>query len=318
MKFIAAEEIDARLDFPALVDALQTAFADDSIVAPDRHHHEIGKGEGHPTHLLMPAWTKDTPGTNGFIGTKIVDIFPTNGKRGLPSIMGVYLLQSGDTGVPLVLLDGARLTLWRTAAASALAARLLARRASAHLVMVGSGALAPFLIRAHAAVLPLQRVSLWNHRRAGAERLKSDLAGMPLDIDVVEDLPQRVAEADIVSCATLSRTPLVMGAWLRPGVHIDLVGAFNLAMREVDDEALARARIFVDTDAAKREGGDVAAALAAGTLTPDRVVGTLAGLCSGSLTGRRSDADITLFKSVGAAIEDLTAAIEVWRRSKAG
>jgi ornithine cyclodeaminase/alanine dehydrogenase-like protein (mu-crystallin family) len=317
MKVISAEEIDARLDFPGLVDSLQAAFAADGIVAPARHHHEIGRGEGHPTHLLMPAWTSDTPGPNAFIGTKIVDIFPGNRAFGLPSIMGVYLLQSGNTGAPLALLDGARLTLWRTAAASALASRYLARSDSAHLVMVGSGALAPFLIRAHAALFPLERVSLWNHRRVGAERLQASLAGLPLSVDIIEDLPQRVAQADIVSCATLSRAPLVMGAWLRPGVHVDLVGAFNLAMREVDDEALARARIFVDTEAALREGGDVAAALAAGTLRPNRVIGTLARLCSGAVAGRLSGADITLFKSVGAAIEDLTAAIAVWRRAQA-
>jgi ornithine cyclodeaminase/alanine dehydrogenase-like protein (mu-crystallin family) len=317
MKLITAEEIDARLDFPALVDALQAAFADDRVVAPPRHHHEIGHSDGHPTHLLMPAWTANTPGPDAFIGTKIVDIFPANGGRGLPSIMGIYVLQSGETGAPLALIDGARLTVWRTAATSALASRHLARRDSSHLVMIGSGALAPFLIRAHAALFPLKQVSLWNHRRDGAERLQARLADLPLGVDIVDDLERSVAEADIVSCATLSRAPLLRGAWLRPGVHVDLVGAFNLAMREADDDALARARIFIDTDAAMREGGDVAVALAAGTLSPDRVIATLARLCRGAVVGRLDPADITLFKSIGAAIEDLTAAVLVWRRATA-
>jgi ornithine cyclodeaminase len=311
-RVLAGEEIDRLLDMPGLIEALSAAFRG-GIVVPVRHHHEIRHGSAHATHLLMPAWTETAPGPQAFIGTKIANIFPDNAARGLPAVFAAYVLQSGETGAPLAVLDGTRLTLWRTGAASGLAARFLARRDAARLTMVGAGALAPFLVRAHAAVRPIARVTLWNRRREGAERLAAALAGSPWEISVADDLDEAVRQADIISCATLAEAPLVRGAWLSAGTHLDLVGAYNLATREADDEAVRRARVFIDTAAAKTEGGDVALALRGGAIPESHVVGDLADLCTGRKSGRGDPDEITLFKSVGTAIEDLAAAMLVWR-----
>ena len=313
MRVVTAAEIDALLSFPALVDALHEAFAGD-IVTPVRHHHEIGHGEGQATLLLMPAWTGAAPGKGAFLGTKIVNIFPGNGALGLPSVLGTYLLMSGETGAPLAALDGTRLTHWRTAAASALAARFLARADATSLTLVGAGALAPFLARAHASQRPIKTVTVWNHRRERAQALAQSLAEEGFDAHAEADLEAAVRAGDIVSCATLSTVPLVEGAWLTPGTHLDLVGAFNLAMREADDAALARAAVYVDTKAALSEGGEVALALKAGAITPGHVRGTLFDLCRGLVAGRAESGAVTLFKSVGTALEDLAAAMLVWQR----
>jgi ornithine cyclodeaminase/alanine dehydrogenase-like protein (mu-crystallin family) len=313
MRLINAEDLDERLDFPALIDALAEAFRG-GFVAPTRHHHAIERpGAAAATQLLMPAWTTGARGGDAFIGAKIVSVFPDNATRGLPAVHGLYVLQSGDTGAPLAAMDGARLTLWRTAAASALAARFLVRSDARRLLMVGAGALAPFLIRAHRAVRPIAEVAIWNHRRAGAERLAAALAGEGLRVAIADDLQAAARQADVISCATLTSAPLIKGAWLKAGQHVDLVGAFSLQMREVDDEALKRARVFVDTEAALHEGGDVAAALMSGAIDKTHVVADLAALCAGA-KGRGGPEEITLFKSVGSAIEDLAAAMLVWKR----
>ncbi|MDQ4136853.1 MAG: ornithine cyclodeaminase family protein [Pseudomonadota bacterium] len=310
MRVVSAAAVDGALAFPALIDALGEAFRSDAHV-PVRHHHEIER-QVPATLLLMPAWTGSA--AEGFVGVKVVSVFPENGTRGLPAVLGTYLLMDGATGAPLAAIDGTRLTVWRTAAASALAARYLAREDAGHMVMVGSGALSPFLIRAHASQRPIREVSVWNHRPEKAEALAQALATEGLPVRAVRDLESAVRQADLVSCATLSSAPIVKGEWLKPGAHLDLVGAFNLRMREADDEALRRARVFVDTPAAKHEGGDVALALKAGAIAEENVQGDLFGLCRGAVAGRRSMEEITLFKSVGTALEDLAAAMLVWRR----
>jgi len=307
MRFISAQEVDAALDFPALVEALDAAFRG-GLEAPPRHHHVLPvEGEPDATHLLMPAWG------DGALGVKIVNVFPGNGARGLSAVQGVYVLQSGQTGETLAVLDGTRLTQWRTAAASALAASRLARPDATRLTLVGAGSLAPFLARAHASVRPIREVTVWNHRPEGAQRLSLQLAAEGFDARPEANLQAAVEGADVISAATLSTAPLIRGAWLKPGQHIDLVGAFNMTMREADDLALQRARVFVDTPSALEEGGDVAQAIASGALAKSAIVADLAALARGA-PGRGSEAEITLFKSVGASIEDLAAAQLVWRR----
>jgi ornithine cyclodeaminase/alanine dehydrogenase-like protein (mu-crystallin family) len=309
MRVISSAEIDRVLTFPALVDALAEAFSGD-MVTPVRHHHEVERQGTHGTLLLMPAWTGPAaPG--GFMGVKVVSVFPDNGRHNLPSVLGSYLLMNGETGEPVAVLDGTRLTLWRTAAASALAARYLAREDAGRMVMVGSGSLAPFLIRAHMSQRPIREVSLWNHRPEKAESLAAEMRAEGLPVKAVANLEGAVREADLVSCATLSSAPIVKGEWLRAGAHLDLVGAFNLKMREADDEALRRSEVYVDTDAARSEGGDVALSLQAGAIGPEHVRGTLTDLCR--RPPQRAEEAITAFKSVGTALEDLAAAIQVWR-----
>ncbi len=312
MRVVTAGEVDSALAFESLTDALSEAFTSD-IVTPVRHHHEISREGAAATLLLMPAWTGAAV-KGGSLGVKVVSVFPDNGARGLPSIFGTYLLMDGETGAPRAALDGSRLTLWRTACASALAARHLAHPDARVMTMVGAGALAPFLIRAHMSQRPIERVHLWNHRAERARDLAAELRQAGLPVEAADDLEGAVRSSDLVSCATLSKEPIVRGAWLKPGAHLDLVGAFNLQMREADDEAIRRARVFIDTQAAKSEGGDVALAIAAGTIRADDVAADLFQLCRGERPGRGGADEITLFKSVGTAIEDLAAAILVMRK----
>ncbi len=310
MRLVSAEEVDNALDDRALVEALREMFRSGCDV-PLRHHHNIpipAAADG--TLLLMPAWQINAQG-GGQIGIKLVTVFPDNGRVGLASILGQYLLLDGTTGQPQALIDGVQLTLWRTACASALAADYLARQDAAKLVMVGAGALAPYLIRAHAAVRPIRSVTIWNHNSEKADALAAELKVEGVEVAASTDLEAAVRAADIVSCATLSSQPLVMGAWLPAGCHLDLVGAFRPDMRESDDMAVTRARIYVDNrEGALVEGGDIAIPLENGVIKESDVHGDLFDLTRGLVEGRTpgKDTDITLFKSVGTALEDLAAA----------
>jgi alanine dehydrogenase len=247
-----------------------------------------------------------------------VTISPGNEARGLPAVQGVYLLLDGMTCQPLALLEGSALTLRRTACASALAVSYLARDDSRHLVMVGAGALAPHLVRAHASVRPIRRVTIWNRTQAKAVALAAALTEEGLEAQAAEDLKASVEQADVVSCATMSSEPVISGAWLRDGCHVDLVGAFKPSMREVDDAAIRRARVFVDTrSGALAEAGDIVLALASGALAEGDIRADLFDLCRGTEPGRRGTKEITLFKSVGSALEDLAAARLVVERTGA-
>ncbi|MBX3550372.1 MAG: ornithine cyclodeaminase family protein [Xanthobacteraceae bacterium] len=312
LPFIAADEIDALLDFPSLIEALRDAFRAD-IETPLRHHHAIAREEGEAALLLMPAWTKEKAGS--FLGTKIVTVYPGNLAKGVGSVAGTYLLMSGDTGEPLAAIDGHRLTLWRTAAASALAAEYLAREDASHLLLIGAGALAPYLARAHAAVRPIRKVSIWNRTPRRAHALADELSGETFKAEVVSDLERAVCDADIVTCITLSKTPVFSGGWLKAGAHADLVGAFRPNAREADDAAIMRSRIYVDTRrGALKEAGDLVIPMAAGIIKESDVVADLFDLCRGQAKGRETRDEITLFKSVGTALEDLAAAIKVWKK----
>lgn len=312
LRYVSADEIDAMLDFPSLIDALHAAFRAD-IETPLRHHHAIARDDGEAALLLMPAWTKEKEGS--FLGTKTVTVFPGNLAKGQGSVAGTYLLMSGDTGEPLVTIDGHRLTLWRTAAASALAAKYLAREDAAHLLLIGAGALAPYLARAHAAVRPIKKVSIWNRSPERAKALAEELAGETFKTEVVNSAERAARDADIVTCITLSQTPVVSGDWLKPGAHVDLVGAFRPNAREADDAAVKRARVYVDTRrGALKEAGDIVIPISAGVLKESDVQGDLFELCRGQAKGRQSTDEITLFKSVGTAIEDLAAAMLVWKK----
>jgi alanine dehydrogenase len=302
---IGAETIHNLLDFPSLIAALREMFRDGAEVPP-RHHHAIdppGPGERPGTLLLMPAWREGE-----VLGVKIVTVFPDNARRSLPSVYGTYLLLDGATGAPKAVLDGTALTLRRTAAASALAASHLARADSAVHLMVGTGALAPYLIAAHRAVRPICETRIWGRDPRKAAALAASLAASGIPAVAVPALAETAATSDIITSATLSTTPLVRGAWLKPGAHLDLVGGYRPDMRETDDDAIRRARIFVDTEAALHEAGDIVQPLQSGVLAPDGIAGDLFGLVRGTCHGRRGADEITLFKSVGTALEDLAAA----------
>ena len=318
MRILSAAEVDAALDDLALIDRLDALFRS-GCEMPTRHHHTVaepaGPGSTDATLLLMPAWTH---GAASHIGVKVVSVFPDNGKRGLPAIYGQYLLLDGTTGRTVALLDGTMLTKRRTACASGLASRYLSPPQARRLLMIGTGALAPELIRVHAKVRPVDEVAIWGRRPEQAEKLAAELSAVlprllsrPIAVRAVGDRRQAVAAADIISCATLSSDPLVEGDWLREGQHLDLVGAYTPRMRESDDRAVVRARVYVDTRAgALKEGGDIVQPLANGTIAEAHVIGDLHELSRGERKGRAAGdvTSITLFKSVGAALEDLAAA----------
>jgi ornithine cyclodeaminase len=304
MRVVTADEVHGTLDFPALIEALAAMFKAGAEV-PLRHHHAVDvPGAPAATLLLMPAWQ---PGAA--LGIKVVSVFPGNAAKSLPAVMGQYLLLDAVTGAPKALIDGTALTLRRTAAASALASRFLSRADASRLLMVGTGALAPHLVAAHCTVRPIRHVTIWGRNEAHARAMAAKLDLPGIAVTATAALEEAVAAADIVSCATLANAPLVHGKWLRAGQHLDLVGGFTPAMREADDEAVRRGAVYVDTrTGAMKEAGDIVQPLASGALEAEAIKGDLFDLCRGTAAGRRDPNAITLFKSVGTALEDLAAA----------
>ena len=272
--------------------ALRAAFAV-PCHAPARHRHALSATDA---LLLMPAWN------TRWLGVKIVTVHPGNAAQGMDAVHSTYLLADAATGRPHAMLDGDTLTARRTAAASALAASFLAREDAATLLLCGAGRVAGLLPAAHRSVRPIRTVLLWNRGAARRIALAAALRADGFDVHEVDDLAAAVARADIVSCATLATAPLIHGAWLRPGTHLDLVGAFTPAMREADAAAMDGAQVFADTRAALDECGELAG------WAPGRLAGTLGTLCQDG-PGRADSAAVTAFKSVGTAIEDLAAAV---------
>ncbi len=295
LRVYSAAEVHAALPWPALARALEAAFAAGAEV-PLRHAHALSASD---TLLLMPAWNAR------IVMLKLVTVMPS----AAATVQASVLVADRTSGEPLALLDGEALTLRRTAATSALAAARLARTDAQTLLVVGTGRLAAWMARAHAALRPGLRVLVWGRRADAAAALARTLAGEGLVAAAAPDLEAAVRSASIICCATTSQAPLVHGAWLAPGTHLDLVGAFTPRMREVDDAAVARARIVVDTYAgALAEAGDLVQPLASGTIVRANVLAELAELVRGAPAVRRTPEDITLFKSVGTALEDLAAA----------
>jgi ornithine cyclodeaminase len=305
MRFIDAAELRARLPWGALVEALRDVFCQ-PCDAPLRQAHRLppaAEGEAGGTLLLMPAWLPQR-----LTGVKIVHVAPQNAARGLPAVHAVYLLSDAATGAPLALLDGGELTDRRTAAASVLAAGYLARPDSRRLLLLGSGKVARALAEAYADRFRLSDIAVWSRRGENAARLAAKLSahGLPARATASPD----PGEADIIAAATLSTVPLVRGDAVRPGTHVDLVGAFRPDMRESDGALMARATtLAVDTRAgALAEAGDVVQAIAEDAILEGHIACELADLCAGRHPGRRSSEEITVFKSVGWAGEDLAAA----------
>lgn len=328
METIDVAQTRALLPFDLLIDAMRTKFIE-GCEAPLRHSHVVGAGtqagNGQPnagvgmvsetaqagTLLLMPAWQ-----AGRFLGIKMVSIFPGNAALGLPGLHSIYLLLDARTGVPLLQLDGNEITSRRTAAASALAASYLAREDASRLLIVGAGRVAACLAQAYRVVRPIDEVRVWNRSTDSAVRLALRLRSEGIDARVADDLESSVRWADIVSCATLSTQPLVFGAWLRPGTHLDLIGGFTPAMRESDDACFQGTRVFVDTEEALMKAGDLLEPMRSGAFDASQVQATLAKLSRLEKQGRGSAHEVTVFKSVGNALEDLAAAELAYFASK--
>ena len=304
MQIIDQNETIARLPAGKLINALQEMFVQGCDV-PLRHSHKIESGSDGQDgiFLLMPAWQKGKK-----LGLKTASVFPGNRIRGLPALHSTYLLFDAETGAPLAMLHGDTITSRRTAAASALAARYLSRPDSSTLLLLGSGRVGSLIPEAYAAVRPIRKIMVWDIDNNSAASLAENLNLAGAVASVVEDLESAVAEADIVSCATLSTRPLIQGKWLRPGMHLDLIGGFTPTMRESDNDCYVGTSVFVDTDEALAKAGDLLEPITAGVFKEQNVRARLQELCRGQHPGRINSEEVTVFKAVGTALEDLAAA----------
>ncbi len=298
--------IDQHTEFTSLINALKKAFSLSGVEVPLRHHHDFPNPEEgvDSTLLLMPAWN---PGKEA--GVKIVTVNPNNGKFDLPSIQGTYIYLDAHKGMVKAILAAKSLTAKRTAAASALAASYLAKKDASSLLMIGTGTLSANLILAHASVRPIKQVYVWGRTFEKAQAICNELTGENFSIKAIETISAVISEVDIISCATFSKNPLVLGNYLRAGQHVDLVGSYKKDMREADDEAIQKSQVFVDTyQGGLKESGDIVIPLQKGILKESDINADLFELCSHKKQGRQHKDEITIFKSVGHASEDLAAA----------
>jgi len=304
VQHLSDADVASRLDWPSLLKALANAFRRGGTTTP-RPHYNIGvPGEPDATLLLMPAWNEGRS-----IGLKTVTVFPGNSERGKASINAHYLLFSARNGELKAILEAGELTARRTAAASALASSYLSRKDAKRLLIVGTGRLSAQLAAAHATVRQFDDIAVWGRNASKARIVANILVGQGLPARSSSDLETEARAADLISCCTMSREPLIKGAWLKSGAHLDLVGAFTPQMAETDDEALKRGSLFLDTiEGACQEAGEIVQAINSGAIKPDAILANLFELCRHAHPGRQSDTQITVFKSVGCSLEDLVAA----------
>ena len=304
MKTIDDQQVVKRLDYRVLIGALRSAFADRGVRTAQTRL-ETGTGGDSKVLLIKSAWDDEVT------VVKVLTLNEGNRQAGIPFVQGLVSIFEKSTGTPLGVVDGKEITCRRTAAASALAADYLAVPDAEVLTLVGTGGLAPHLALAHAAARPLRRVNVFGRSRHKAEATAAAIArsNPAIHARAVTDLPEAVGEAHIVSTATSSKTPVLRGAWVSAGTHIDLVGGFTPDAREADDRAVAGARIYLDDrDATLKEAGDIVLPMASGAIAAGDIVGDLGDLCGGRVAGRTADDEVTVFKSAGTALEDLIAA----------
>jgi ornithine cyclodeaminase len=303
MRHFDADTTHRLLDYRGLVEGLRDMYKRGVDLTERKVLHQKLPDGSQNDWLLLPAWH-----FGRHQGIKLVSVFPGNEKKGLASILGLYVLFDGETGAPILTIDGAALTLRKTVCNSALAVDYCARRDASRLLVMGAGNLAPHVVAAHASLRPIREVRIWNRTPEKAVALAQRLARPDLVVSATTDLEDAVRWADIVTGVTMTKQPLIKGAWLKPGQHLDLIGAFRTDMREADDEAVKRARLFIDARfSVLDECGDISQPLEAG-LIKDQDITDLFQLSRGERPGRQSDEEITLFKSGGGGHEDLATA----------
>ena len=307
------QQLTQLIHYKDLVEVLRKAFAA-NYTTPLRHHHNFKNpvAEKLSTLLLMPSWDNEN-----YLGVKLVTISPENDRKNLPTIQGLYILFDLKTGVPLMQCDARLLTVKRTAAASALASQYLSRKNSETLLMIGTGYLATHLIEAHAAIRAIKKVQIWGRNFEKAQKLAEGFNKHSFEVEAIEDLQSGVRNADIISAATMSEKPLIKGEWLNPGQHIDLVGSYLPTLREADDEVIKRSSIYVDNlEGACKETGDIFIPIQKGILKKEDIKADLFQMCKSSSDFlRKENAEITLFKSVGHALEDLATASYLFKKT---
>jgi ornithine cyclodeaminase/alanine dehydrogenase-like protein (mu-crystallin family) len=311
LKYFDQTEIEGALSYQELIIKLEDAFSYEYKV-PLRNHYNYKSGEGEidSTLLLMPALKNEK-----YVGLKIITVSPYNAAKDMATIQGIYVLMDARNGKVIAQFDAKSLTNLRTAAASALASKFLSRKNSSSLLMMGTGALAPELIKAHCAVRPIESVFVWGRNYQKACNLAQSLFIEKVEIVPIEDVEEYIPKVDIISTATSSPDPLVFGDRLIPGQHIDLVGAFKPTWREADDEAILNSSVFVDTrEGTLSESGELLIPMEKGLFKKEDIKADLFELCKKQKSGRNSQDEITSFISVGYALEDLAAAELVWEK----
>jgi 1-pyrroline-2-carboxylate reductase [NAD(P)H] len=311
MKSIEAADVHRVLTFPDLIAALRTAFGGPAGT-PRRTVYQLDEHDPHHSAFaVLPAWSAEV------IGVKAFTYLPGNALKGQPILHSKILLFDRESGAPLALVDGTSVTYWRTAAVAGLAADFLARRDAHRLLICGTGNLAPYMTLAHASVRAYDDIAIWGRNN---EKVTSTIAAVlarrpELSVRAAGDLEAEAREADVISCATAAREPLILGDWVRPGTHTDFFGNHEKNCRECDTALIVKARLYVDSRANNmNEAGEILLPIAEGRITEQHVLGELADLCAGRVDGRRGDDEITVFKSVGTALSDLAAAHLVTKR----
>jgi ornithine cyclodeaminase len=296
--YFNADQVKSALTYRQLIAELKKAFSKNKITVPARHHHQIAQN----TLLLMPAWQLEKS-----LGIKMVTVFPKNSSLQKPTIQGIYVLMDGLSGEPRLLLDAKSLTNIRTAATSALAADFLAVSDPGVFLMVGTGNLAPDLVRAHGTVRNYSKMLIWGRDYQKAVNISEQMAHECM-LTPVKSLEAGVKQAAVISVATTSQKPLINGGWIQAGQHYDLVGSYRPEMREADDHFIQKVRLFIDSETAIAETGDLKIPLETGIIEHAQIHGTLFDLCGHKIDGRKSSSEVTCFKSVGHGLEDLVAA----------
>ena len=304
MKIISPEQVHAALKYPELIDALQDAFSKHFTMPPRKVFLLDDKEDSHDAFALLPSWN------DSMIALKAFTYFPSP-QAGYDSLYSKILLFDREHGNPLALVDGTSVTYWRTAGVSGLASRLLSREDSQTLLLLGTGNLSTYIIRAQASVRPLKRIFVWGRTRANAERVVSQMATEleGIEFSVADDLQAACREADIVVSATGSHEPLVKGDWIKEGTHTDFIGNHHATKRECDTALIVKSKVYADSrDNCFKEAGEVLVPISEGVISENHVVGQLTEMCTGSVPLRESDREITLFKSIGMALSDLVGA----------
>lgn len=313
MKIISAEEVHASLSYPALIDALQEAYAG-SFNMPPRQVFLLDDEPGnHDAFAVLPSWNDE------LIAVKSFTYFPDNPGPEYKSLYSKIMLFDREHGEPLALVDGTSVTFWRTAGISGLASRLLSREDAKALLLLGTGNLAPYIIKAQLSVRPIERVMIWGRTPAKAQAIVDQFANEndAVQFEAVEDLQAACGLADIIVSATGSHDPLVLGDWVTPGTHTDFIGNHHATKRECDTTLVAKSKVFADSYVnCFKEAGEVLVPISEGVITKDHVVGELTEMCSGAVKLRESDDEITLFKSIGMAMSDLVGAGAAYRAAK--
>ena len=313
-RLLTEHHVHSLLPITDLIAAMESALAKFSagdVLQPVRSVLTVGPTKAY--FGLMPAYVP-APAS---LGAKLVTVFGENHAKGLPSHLATILLLDPDTGSLIALMDGRYITEARTAAVSAVSARFLARPNASTVAIIGSGVQARSHLEALQHVRQLEQVRIWSPRQHSRQQFVDDMSPrVPVPITACGSAEEAVRGADLIVLVTSSKTPVIMDGWVSPGAHVMCIGACRPDQREMDPDLVKRGRLFVDSRAAALvESGDVVMNIAAGLFDSSHIRGEVGELVLGRVNGRASDSDVTIFKSLGMAVEDVVAADLVFRRA---